>query len=137
MNKKVKKKWVKALRSGKYKQTRETLKDKHGYCCLGVLCDLAVQAGIATWEVKDNNKIFQIKTMEYSSIAVEGVKIPYLTASFVPKAVIEWAGLEEDNINFQNTDSADIIIKNNSLSSMNDDFEYSFKKIAKKIDKNL
>ena len=39
MNKEVKEKWVAALRSGKYKQTRGTLKDKTGYCCLGVLCE--------------------------------------------------------------------------------------------------
>ena len=34
--------WVEALRSGKYKQTKEALKRKTGgMCCLGVLCDLA------------------------------------------------------------------------------------------------
>lgn len=33
----VKKKWLKALRSGKYKQTKGTLCDGKGYCCLGVL----------------------------------------------------------------------------------------------------
>lgn len=32
------KKWVRALRSGKYKQTRLVLQDKQGYCCLGVAC---------------------------------------------------------------------------------------------------
>lgn len=32
--------WVKALRSGKFKQTEGVLKDKNGYCCLGVLCEL-------------------------------------------------------------------------------------------------
>lgn len=34
------KKWVKALRSGKYKQTGGTLysERKDAYCCLGVLC---------------------------------------------------------------------------------------------------
>lgn len=31
-------KWIKALRSGKYKQTKDHLRDKHGYCCLGVAC---------------------------------------------------------------------------------------------------
>ena len=31
-------KWVKALRSGKYKQSVATLKDSRGYCCLGVAC---------------------------------------------------------------------------------------------------
>ena len=39
-------KWVKALRSGKYKQGRERLhkvdaSNHHKYCCLGVLCELA------------------------------------------------------------------------------------------------
>ncbi len=33
-------KWVAALRSGEYKQTNSTLKDRDGYCCLGVLCHL-------------------------------------------------------------------------------------------------
>lgn len=38
MNPEVKTKWVTALRSGKYMQTRRKLKDATGYCCLGVLC---------------------------------------------------------------------------------------------------
>lgn len=33
--------WVKTLRSNKYKQTTSTLQDAQGFCCLGVLCDLA------------------------------------------------------------------------------------------------
>jgi hypothetical protein len=40
MKKSWAKKWVKALRSGKYKQTKKTLKDENGYCCLGVLCSI-------------------------------------------------------------------------------------------------
>lgn len=31
-------KWVAALRSGNYTQTKGVLKDDTGYCCLGVLC---------------------------------------------------------------------------------------------------
>lgn len=31
-------KWVKALRSGEYKQTKERLYSGRGYCCLGVYC---------------------------------------------------------------------------------------------------
>jgi hypothetical protein len=35
------KKWVAALRSGKYKQVKERLTNgKGGYCCLGVACKL-------------------------------------------------------------------------------------------------
>lgn len=44
--------WVKALRSGKYEQTNGVLhascendqgRDQHAYCCLGVLCKVAVK----------------------------------------------------------------------------------------------
>jgi hypothetical protein len=43
---KAAKKWVKALRSGKYKQTQGCLYDGYGYCCLGVACELAKKEGI-------------------------------------------------------------------------------------------
>lgn len=36
----VKDKWLKALRSGNYKQAKGTLRKTVGYCCLGVLCDV-------------------------------------------------------------------------------------------------
>lgn len=43
MKQDVAKKWIKALRSGKYKQTKGVLRDeingKPAYCCLGVLCE--------------------------------------------------------------------------------------------------
>ena len=35
------KEWIKLLRSGKYKQTRGTLQDEYGYCCLGVACTMS------------------------------------------------------------------------------------------------
>lgn len=35
----VKRKWIAALRSGKYRQATDSLYDgSRGYCCLGVLC---------------------------------------------------------------------------------------------------
>ena len=44
MNQEWKEKWVAALRSGEYKQTRHVLRnitpENEGFCCLGVLCDL-------------------------------------------------------------------------------------------------
>lgn len=33
--------WLAALRSGKYKQSGGWLKSPDGYCCLGVLCEIA------------------------------------------------------------------------------------------------
>jgi len=35
-------KWVKALRSGDYTQTRSCLQDDQGFCCLGVACDMFI-----------------------------------------------------------------------------------------------
>jgi hypothetical protein len=40
------KKWVAALRSGKYKQTRHVLCDRNGHCCLGVACEVAIENGV-------------------------------------------------------------------------------------------
>lgn len=36
-------KWVKALRSGKYKQSKMELQTPKGYCCLGVACDIFIK----------------------------------------------------------------------------------------------
>jgi hypothetical protein len=46
----LKKRWVKALRSGKYEQGRERLRQtgdarKHAYCCIGVLCNIVDRRG--------------------------------------------------------------------------------------------
>lgn len=41
MTKYLKTKWIKALRSKKYNQIQSRLKDKDGYCCMGVLCEVS------------------------------------------------------------------------------------------------
>lgn len=43
-------KWLKALRSKKYKQAQHALVDGEAYCCLGVAHDLLVKGKKATWE---------------------------------------------------------------------------------------
>ena len=45
MDKALKNKWIKALRSGKYRQGTGRLKLMYRYCCLGVLADIQG----ATW----------------------------------------------------------------------------------------
>lgn len=35
-------KWCKALRSGKFRKTKNKLQDENGYCCLGVACVLFI-----------------------------------------------------------------------------------------------
>lgn len=46
MNPEVKQLWLDALRNGGFQQTRGALHDDKGYCCLGVLCEVAIKAGI-------------------------------------------------------------------------------------------
>lgn len=37
--------WLDALRSGEYKQSTRYLGTGDGYCCLGVLCEVAIKSG--------------------------------------------------------------------------------------------
>jgi hypothetical protein len=51
MNQEIKTEWVRRLRSGDYLQGQGKLRIDNGetrYCCLGVLCEMAVEAGILT-----------------------------------------------------------------------------------------
>lgn len=56
MDAELKQRWVQALRSGKYAQGRNVLKNRIGhdtqYCCLGVLCELLG----GEWEVDHNGR---------------------------------------------------------------------------------
>jgi hypothetical protein len=45
MDAEIKRKWVEALRSGKYAQAQGVVREENSFCCLGVLCDV----GGATW----------------------------------------------------------------------------------------
>lgn len=46
INSDIKKKWVSALRSGKFKQGRHSLHRKGKYCAMGVLCKIAMEEGV-------------------------------------------------------------------------------------------
>lgn len=47
MNTQIKERWVEELRSGKYKQGKNTLRQREdggdAFCCLGVLCDILIK----------------------------------------------------------------------------------------------
>ena len=80
MNPEIKQRWVAALRSDKYKQGIGKLRHKDDtFCCLGVLCDLAAQAGIGVWEFTENGTHFVTELQR-----VEGS---------LPHAVVLWAGV--------------------------------------------
>lgn len=75
MKKEIKKLWIKALRSGEYKQIRDKLRKEEGFCCLGVLCDLYGKRRRIGWV--DNS--FLKETLA------------------LPPRVMKWAGLKEDD----------------------------------------
>lgn len=81
MNAKVKRMWVRALRSKKYDQGRQFLRVDGAYCCLGVLCDIYhKKTGKGEW----SDRVFRAEEDDMSS-------------SDLPYAVQEWAGLDSSN----------------------------------------
>ena len=77
MKPEIKQRWVAALRSGHYKQGPSALRRDDRFCCLGVLCDLAVQDGVANW--------FTIASGDYTSCLDEFER--------PPRPVLDWSGL--------------------------------------------
>jgi hypothetical protein len=54
MDKELKAKWIAALRSGVYHQTRGSMKDFDGYCCLGVLREIIAPGSTAAAKNSDH-----------------------------------------------------------------------------------
>lgn len=84
MNKEIKDKWVAALRSGEYKQTKGKLRDDSGFCCLGVLCDLVRKEGMEAPSVEG----WQTDWEDFFKAADK--------EEVLPDGVREWAGMRTD-----------------------------------------
>jgi hypothetical protein len=80
MKKEIAEKWVQALRSGGYKQTKEVLRNSDGFCCLGVLCDLYKKEPNSNVDWQHN------KGKDYYSF--------FDDESCLPKPVLEWSGIK-------------------------------------------
>lgn len=63
MKKELKKKWVEALRSGKYSQGKNYLRKGDSYCCLGVLCEVA---GLE-WERIPTQSAFAVREFAFET----------------------------------------------------------------------
>lgn len=105
--KQVIKLWIKALRSGEYKQTTQSLRDSKGFCCLGVLCDLARKDGGDKWEKDWSGYLYNDSQGDLPSSMHSFI--------FTPEAKISPADLVH----------------------MNDTFNKSFKEIADVIEQKL
>lgn len=123
MKKEIKEKWLKALRSGKYKQGQHYLKLGNNFCCLGVLCDL-------------HRKEDPEKREWYS-----GGQYYYSEKDVLPEEVAKWAGLEG-----QNATNPSLIAeeKEQHITSLNDgvlslgvSHPYSFTELADLIEEQL
>lgn len=64
--------WVQALRSGSYEQGRGRLASQDGkFCCLGVLCEVAVEDGLAiTRTLSVGNTIRYDRAADYPPLSV-------------------------------------------------------------------
>jgi hypothetical protein len=134
MKQDIKELWINALESGDYLQTRGALQRLEsdgyrpvGYCCLGVLTDIAAKAGVCEW--KDDGRIGGVE--EYTKDAA----ISYFNMAELPKAVIEWAGLTSPDPKVT-TDIAGTAHAT-TLGALNDDYKFDFNEIANVIREKL
>lgn len=123
LRKDVKAKWLAALRSGEYKQGRHYLARNDQYCCLGVLCEVAIKDGL---DLK--------KTQHY------GVKSYGVTRNDMglPREVVEYAFWKKRRPSLS---SGDAMVNTEDgrqrwLSTLNDN-GVSFAEIADAIERDL
>ena len=115
MRRDIRKRWVAALSSGKYPQGRSQLATATGgFCCLGVLCELAADEGVVT----------RIRTEGGIRYGDEKQR------HYLPHSVILWAGIEVSNSFNPTVRRADGSIAH--LSSLNDRGD-NFSQIASAI----
>ena len=122
MNRKIKKLWIKALRSGEFKQCKGYLSKDGKYCALGVLSVLGLLEGACSYnEIEglghfDNRKF----TLSYN--------------------VMKWAGIAQDNERYLDPEEHQVKIKfkkkKATILNLNDEGK-SFKEIAQIIQENL
>ena len=132
MNPEIKKLWIDALLSGEYQQGQGYLHQindgESQFCCLGVLCDLALKNGVSMHLGKKNEWVTEFDNC----------------AESLPEAVIEWSGLSSANGGFYYTvshkwEDLDGFIHDEeeqieqSLAELNDNGN-TFEEIAKDID---
>ena len=107
MNNEVKARWIQALKSGNFQQGKNSLHYENKFCCLGVLCELAVENNVSSYE----------RSVDSSYTYYDG-------GSTTPAArVLNWAELESITVE--------------TLIRMNDSYENSFETIANYIEENL
>lgn len=123
MNPEVKALWLEALESGEYKQCKGKLTHvaedgSKSHCCLGVLSELGVRAGVLSSKTyPEANRLY------YGD---------YEESATVPPEVMKWADLSSCN--------PDVVFKDDgrvALAHLNDEVELTFPEIAALIREQL
>lgn len=143
LNPKVKALWLKALRSGKYKQGHNALctvttRGKNRFCCLGVLCDLYIKSHkSAKWSKKtsdsmnvENNKYSQCLTFQAKRVRERGL---------LPIPVAKWAHFGDTDEKFNPSVDGTVLYNDDSkgFPELNDQEQLTFKQIAKIVEEQL
>jgi hypothetical protein len=140
--------WVAALRSGKYEQADGTLHEvdrddgeKHRYCCLGVACEVAREAGLPVASEETKPKEYRTDTVYYrlglpkTKVNPRGLRTdPNANASELPEFIAEAFGIYPDGSLRRAGKHGGRPPKYESLVMANDDGE-SFRKIADRIER--
>lgn len=128
----IKELWVNALESGDYTQTTGCLRDVNGHCCLGVLTELAVEAGV-------------LGPAEPDYLAPSDRPLSYIypdtfgmQASILPNRVRDWA-FESETPDEWLSGNPSVRYNNltRNLSDLNDDIKLDFTEIAAVIKEQL
>lgn len=132
MNQEIKKLWVDDLRSGEFEQGRNYLRrvaadGSEKFCCLAVLCEIAVKHQIIDPPVQETiAEDFVAYSYQKDANAENAMRY-----SVLPPTVRDWAGL--------NTVCGDYVLINaaNHVLSDHNDHGCTFEEIAKAIEDQL
>lgn len=135
----IKKMWVEDLRSGKFKQGKGKLLDAKGsYCCLGVLCERAVEAGLIKKQIAKNFLDDKYFLFDGSSGLPTWKVFEWATGETAPVQGDEWAWAPyvpfEGDFDFESTGDS---TGEASLANLNDDGNLDFNAIADLIEAHL
>lgn len=79
MQTELKKNWIEALRSGEFKQVKNTLTNGEAYCCLGVLCKIGGASKLGEIYNEDEGRFNQLDCFELNkTIAIVDLPEEYL-----------------------------------------------------------
>lgn len=144
MNPEIRARWTEALRSGKYSQTKDYLHvvsngdpadgEAPGYCCLGVLCELAVQEGVIAKEERYLGPESDGVILERYGVFDASPRMYQVHDRILPQAVVEWAGIEDPEN--PNQPCVENDRGRQSLTHLNDASGLGFDEIAAIIEKD-